>query len=353
MTLNDILKRENNNFELLRLIAAAAVIVGHAAVISGDKQAQDLVLKLLHFDYSGSLAVKFFFLLSGLVVTNSLLANADLGRFMAARIARVFPALLVVVVLSAYILGPLLTTLPLGSYLTSGDTLAYVRRNALLRSNFLLPGVFENAPDHGVNGSIWTIPMEFFCYLVLAIAGRLGLTRNKVLFSLAAAALGAVALMRPSALGAIHLPPESAPMFVFFAAGTLLATWKHYVVLNHNTVLGLAIAAYLFRDMAAMPYLTCAAIFAAAIWLATTAPLLRLRLPGDYSYGIYLFGWPIQQLVHAAFPEMGARGNWLIALPLAAGFGALSWYLVEKPCIQLGKKIGDILPVRKPLAGRA
>ncbi|WP_028101452.1 acyltransferase family protein [Pseudoduganella violaceinigra] len=347
MTLNDVLKRENNNFDLLRLIAAAAVIVGHAAVISGDRGAHDPVMDLMHFEYSGSLAVKFFFLLSGLVVTNSLLRNAGLGRFIAARIARVFPALLVVLLLSAYVMGPLLSTLPAGSYLSSRETLAYVSRNALLHSSYLLPGVFDNAPEHGVNGSIWTIPMEMLCYLGLAIAAGLGLTRSKIVFSLATVGVVTLLLLEPRAVAVLRMPPESVPMFTFFALGALLANWKKQVVLNPFTVLGLAIAAYLARSTPALPYLCCAAIFAAAICLSSTPLVRRLRLPGDYSYGIYLFGWPMQQLVHAALPDMGARGNWLLALPLAAGCGALSWYLVEKPCIQWGKKIGDFLPAGK------
>lgn len=345
MTLNNILKRENNNFELLRLIAAAAVIIGHAGHITGDANSRDLVLQLLHFDYSGSLAVKFFFLLSGLVVTNSWLANPELGRFIAARVARVFPALIVVLLLSAYVMGPLMTSQPVWAYMANHETFNYVARNALLNTNFILPGVFESAPDHGVNGSIWTIPMEFFCYLVLAIVGALGLTRNKVLFSLVIVTLAAAALIDPSAISKLHLPQESAPMFFYFALGALLATWKDIIVLNHNTVIGLAIAAYVFRDTAPMPYLTCTAIFACAIWLATTAPILRLRLPGDFSYGIYLFGWPIQQLVHAAFPNMSAVGNWTNALVISTCFGALSWYLVEKPSIRLGKKVGNLLPL--------
>jgi peptidoglycan/LPS O-acetylase OafA/YrhL len=340
MTLNNFLQRDNNNFELLRLVAAGAVIIGHAGHISGDTSSRDLVLQWLQFDYSGSLAVKFFFLLSGLVVTNSWFSNPNIGRFVAARVARVFPALIVVLMLSAYVIGPAMTSLSPGAYLTSHDTLRYVVRNVMLNTTFILPGVFENAADRGVNGSIWTIPMECFCYLMLALVGSLCRGRNRFLFSLAVVLLAVAALSYPAGISKLRMPQESAPMFFYFAIGALLAVWKDKVVLNHFSVIGLALLSGVFRGTAAMPYLVCGTIFASAIWLATTPLVRRLRLPGDFSYGIYLSGWPIQQILHAAFPDMGAFGNWTSALLLASGFGAMSWYLVEKPCIGIGRRIG-------------
>ncbi|WP_246793660.1 acyltransferase family protein [Burkholderia perseverans] len=340
MLLKDILQRDKNNFELLRLIAASVVIVGHAYPLSGDTSGRDFVLEHLRFDYSGGLAVKFFFLLSGLVVTNSLLANPGLRRFAAARIARIFPALLVVILLTTYVLGPLLTTLPVDAYLGSHETLLYVWQNLKLHSNYVLPGVFENAPDKGVNGAIWTIPVECFCYLALAAASLVGLARNRVLFSLVCVAFIAVLMRYPQVVPRLHLPLASALIVIYFAAGALLATWKDRIALNGPVVLALLVATYLFRDTEALRYFACATLFLGAIWLSTLPAVRKLRLPGDFSYGTYLSGWIMQQLVHAAFPSMGATGNWMLAVPLAIGFGAISWYLIEQPGMRLGRAIG-------------
>ncbi|MBI0330467.1 acyltransferase family protein [Burkholderia plantarii] len=354
MLIKDILQRDNNNFELLRLIAASVVIVGHAHNLAGDTSGRDFVLEHFRFDYSGGLAVKFFFLLSGLVVTNSLLANPSLRRFAAARIARIFPALIVVILLTTYVMGPLLTTLPVGTYLGSHETLLYVWQNLKLHSNYVLPGVCGNAPEKGVNGAIWTIPVECFCYLALAAVSLVGLARNRVLFSLACVAFIAVLMRYPQAAPQLHLPLASAPIVIDFAAGALLAIWKDRVALNGPVVLALLAATCLFRDTEALRYFACATLFLGAIWLSTLPAVRKLRLPGDFSYGTYLSGWIMQQLIHAAFPGMGATGNWMLAVPLAIGFGAISWHLIEQPGMRLGKAIGTgRLRVAPPVAAPA
>jgi peptidoglycan/LPS O-acetylase OafA/YrhL len=206
--LSDVLEKKNNNFELIRIVCACMVIIGHSGAITGEKEHTDLVAYILQFDYSGSLAVKFFFFLSGLVVTNSLMANPELWRFMIARIARIFPALAVVMSVSAWILGPVVTVLPVSQYFSDGDTFKYIYNNVFLHSNFNLPGAFWHNPRNAVNGSIWTIPMEFFCYTLLSICGALRLSTNKIVFSLVVAFMGVLILVWPDVLTLFQLPAE-------------------------------------------------------------------------------------------------------------------------------------------------
>jgi peptidoglycan/LPS O-acetylase OafA/YrhL len=342
MFVQDILKRENNNFGILRLIAAGAVIVCHSRPITGDQKSQDLVLSILHFDNSGSLAVKFFFTLSGLVVTNSLLINPNLRSFLIARIARIFPALMMILIISTYIIGPLLTSNPIHAYLNDHATVKYIYNNIMLRIEFLLPGVFTDAPQGAMNGSLWTISMEFSCYVMLAILGGLGLSKNRLVFSLIAVALGYTVLINPEILALFGLPTDSYQMIVFFIIGTLAAIWKDKVSIKLDVIAALLIAVYFFRYRPVFSYITCVTIFSIGIWISTLPIILNLRLPGDYSYGTYLVGWPIQQLLHAAFPHMGAVSNWAIALPIAIAFGAVSWHVIEKPAMKFGKKLGGI-----------
>lgn len=353
MLVRDILRRDNNNFDLLRLIAASAVIVGHSQIITGDKEAFDLVGYLTGLDYSGSLAVKFFFLLSGLVVTNSLISNPELRRFLTARVARIFPGLLTVLVLTAYVIGPLVSHVPLHDYFADPETFGYVVSNALMAPVYALPGVFSHGNTQSVNGAIWTIPMEVSCYLVLAVVGALRITRSKSLFTVIVLGVCAVILTHPEWMNVLELPSnkEAISPILFFCVGSLLATWKDHVSVNLETAAGLAIATFLFRATPAYQFLYEAAIFAAAIWWTTQPSALSLRLPGDFSYGVYLIGWPTQQIVHLVFPHVGARGNWMISIPLAIAFGALSWYLIEKPAMGLGKKLGGKL--RTPSIGGA
>jgi len=180
LKLTDVLKKGNNNFDILRLMAALAVIVGHAYAISPQPPLEDTVLGLLHFDYSGSLAVKFFFFLSGLLVVNSIISKPDAFNFLLKRACRIFPGLLVCLLVSVFIVGPLFTKLPLLEYFSSADTWKYIFKNLLLYNmQWKLTGVFTES-KFGLNGSLWTLPYEVLCYIYLAVLFGLGLLRNKI-----------------------------------------------------------------------------------------------------------------------------------------------------------------------------
>jgi len=122
LLLSDVLKRGGNNFDVLRLIAACAVIVGHAYAIAPQPPLQDTVLTLLKFDYSGSLAVKFFFFLSGLLVSDSIIRRPDTFQFLTRRAFRIFPGLIVCLMISVFLVGPVFTKLPINDYFAQTET---------------------------------------------------------------------------------------------------------------------------------------------------------------------------------------------------------------------------------------
>jgi peptidoglycan/LPS O-acetylase OafA/YrhL len=130
MCLSDVLKRGANNFDILRLIAALAVIAGHAYAIAPQPPLQDGIAQILHFDYSRSLAVKFFFFLSGLLVTNSIISNSNPFQFLTKRAFRIFPALFVCLLIAVFIIGPMYTTLPLKQYFSAADTWNYLKKKS-------------------------------------------------------------------------------------------------------------------------------------------------------------------------------------------------------------------------------
>ena len=132
MQLTKILNRDSNNLDIFRVIASCMVVYGHAYAISPQIGQRDLVGALLGFDYSGSLGVKIFFFLSGLVVTNTLLENRNPVQFAIARCFRIWPALLFTVFICAFVLGPILTNSPLTEYFSNPATYQYVYKNLLL-----------------------------------------------------------------------------------------------------------------------------------------------------------------------------------------------------------------------------
>ena len=167
MLVSGLLKKENNNIDLLRLIAALAVIYGHAYAITPQPPLIDFVGARVSGEYSGSIAVKFFFFLSGLVVTNSLMRNPSLFNFLVARATRLLPALLVCLAITAFAVAPLFSILPFAEYYADRLPYWYFWRSLTFRPEWALPGVFVGNPMTAVNGSLWTLPIEANCYLML------------------------------------------------------------------------------------------------------------------------------------------------------------------------------------------
>jgi peptidoglycan/LPS O-acetylase OafA/YrhL len=365
MTLSDALRRDNNNLDLLRLVAACMVIIGHSHALVATDPSRDLVLTLLDFDYSGSLAVKFFFFLSGLLVTNSLLEKPGVVGFSVARVCRVMPGLIVCVVLSALLLGPMVTSLPLAEYFHNPRTWSYIRANILLMPQWDLPGVFADHRNPGVNGSLWTLPFEVLCYVVLAASGLCGLFRRRAVASAVLAfVIGYAILTYAITIHGISLPVHL-PLFVFrglearllpacFAFGALLAVNQGLVQIR-PWVLGLLILlCALCRGTGLFQFVFYAALFYGLVLAATTPPLKRARLPGDFSYGVYIYGFPSQQTLVFLYPDWNVHENQLAATAAALIAGALSWFLVERPAIRAGRRLSawssPVATARKPAA---
>ncbi|WP_226858228.1 acyltransferase family protein [Diaphorobacter aerolatus] len=163
-----------NNFDALRLVAALLVIWSHQFSVMGRP-----VPLILNGNEPGAVGVVLFFAISGYLVTGSWLADPHVLRFTRRRVLRIWPGLCVAVLGCALILGPLATTLPLAQYLRSPVTWDYFS-NLWLQTKYVLPGVFETNPlPNGVNGPIWTIPLEVTCYLGLAVLGVFQVTRTR------------------------------------------------------------------------------------------------------------------------------------------------------------------------------
>lgn len=365
MTLSDALRRDTNNFDLLRLVAACMVIVGHSHALVAVDAPRDLILRLLDFDYSGSLAVKFFFFLSGLLVTNSLIVRPRVVAFAVARCCRVMPGLLVCVILSALLLGPMVTRLPLADYLSDPRTWSYIKANILLLPQWDLPGVFADHRNPGVNGSLWTLPFEVLCYVVLAALGLCGVFRHRVVASVVMSTIIAYAILTYAVTVHAVSVPVRLPVLMFrdlearllpacFAFGALLAVNKDLIQIRFWILAGLAVLCALCHGTRLFQFLFYAALFHGSVLAATTTTLKRLRPPGDFSYGVYVYGFPLQQLLVSLYPGWSVHENQAAALAAALSMGVGSWYLIERPAIRAGRRLSawgtrsDI--VRKPAA---
>jgi peptidoglycan/LPS O-acetylase OafA/YrhL len=328
-----------NNFDILRFAAAVMVVFAHAYVLSGHPLDEPLSRQTALEDF-GSLGVSIFFVISGFLVTSSFLRKPNLPAFLVNRALRLLPALGVVSVLSAFLIGPLVTTLPIGAYLLRPATWLYPVRNLLIFPvDYALPGVFAANPyPNAVNGSLWTLRLEVSFYLVIAFLGwRRALGTGALAGVFALAALFYEALH----LGVIHAPVQAMLLcrtaVLFFAGGLAYAAagegfwrsrWGWALGAAALVVLG---AAAPFRPvgMAILPLVLAPVVLSLAF---APIPLIhRWGRFGDLSYGVYLWAFPAGQTLMkvegaAVTPMSLAFQSLALTLPLAAA----SWWLIER-----------------------
>ena len=350
MMLDQVLRRGNNNADLLRLIAATAVIWGHAYRLVPESGVDEPLGNLLGFDYSGSLAVKFFFFLSGILVTNSWLAKPSAIRFASARIFRIFPLLLASAFATIVIMGPILTSMSASEYFHHRGELMHVLSHPYIE--YLLPGVFEHGLFQHVNGSIWTIKYELMLYALLLGAGMCGLFRFKPVAAMVLVTVIVVCMIWPDVITAIGLPNvnKGGQLPAFFAFGSLLALYKERVRIDGRLCIGFAVLAFAVRHGPAFEFVFLPAFFITALWVMSLDIVKSICLPGDFSYGVYVFGWPVQNTFANLFPKSGIHVNQIMTFSIAFFLAVISWFLLEKPCIALGRKIPDLLQ-RKSQSG--
>jgi peptidoglycan/LPS O-acetylase OafA/YrhL len=341
-----LLERDANNLDLIRLLCACLVIYGHAfslgpnpAYALGD---WDPLLRLGYPGvYSASVAVKVFFFISGLLITNSLLAKRSVSHFVIARIFRIWPALIVVLLATAFLIGPWMTSLDLSDYFSRHSVYRYVVGNSFLWLQGNLPGVFIDNPTPGlVNGSLWTLSYEAAAYGAVLILALLGAIRYRWLCAILLLLVVVDPVLPAPLLGRWLNPnPQCIYLPTCFAAGALLAVFKDRLSVSPILLLIAALLFWLLHKTSFGPLALFLSVCLTLLYVSALPWLVRIRPGSDLSYGTYLWGYPIQQVLAEKFAEMNFWVNLVISLGLALFLGFLSWHLIERPAIQLGRRI--------------
>lgn len=341
-------------FDLLRLIAAVLVLVQHSYALTGAWEGEWMVRLSGQQLSCGMVGVGLFFVISGYLVEQSRERQPDLLNFLRARALRIFPALMLVVLVAALIFGPLWTTLSLRDYFSDSQTWWYLLNVKLFPMQDSLPGVFkENFIRNAVNGSLWTLPYEVMCYVALFVTATLLGRYRAEAFLISAAACYLLWLMLDAATA---VPGQRHPLLLgvwgvntkdfaafgsMFFAGSALAAGRHTLAhpawaCTAAAALVAAIALGVARQ--AMPILL--PILGISIaHLAGSAFRLRERI-GDLSYGVYLWAFPLQQwLVMPNGPQV-RQPEWhlLVSLLLVLPLAWLSWHRIERPILKLKRR---------------
>ena len=336
-TVAEALARGPNGFTGLRLALAGMVVVSHAFSVATGAVADEPLARATGYTL-GEHAVNGFFAVSGFLVTMSC-DRRGARDYALARALRILPGLVAATLVVSLVLGGAMSRLPLPEYLREPGLWAFVRGTlTTFKSNAALPGVFEANPYRAPLGTVWTLKYEVLCYLGVLAAHLCGALRRRwpatlLLFGLAAG------LFAMEALHGADLPKgmETALRLpLIFTAGACLYLWRRRLRVSGAALGCLGIALFvLARTPAYAPLLFLAEGYG-AIWLAL-GPMARAACDpsADLSYGVYLYGWPVQQALHALWPGPSGLALLAPALALTLPVAALSWYGVERPALAL------------------
>ena len=329
-----------NGFDALRFFAASLVLVGHSWSLTGRTPEPWPG----GWDSLGGIGVAIFFVISGFLVASSRERSATVGSFLHKRALRILPGFLFVCLISVFALGPALTTLPLDVYFDHPQARAYFGNLTMFDASYGLPGVFtDNVYPFAVNGSTWTLPIEVFMYVLLAVGSWLLMERWRML------AIAAIAMI------AWHMKAQE-----WAGSGAhLWTTLPLYYTVRYGIFFALGTTAYLWRDKLPLSPIGAALLWTAALLLSNTpfgtlaymlalaySTLLVAALPwrmltgfghwGDFSYGMYLFAFPVQQtIVHFGGAALAQPLDIAICFAVTLCCAAISWHLVEHPALQL------------------
>jgi peptidoglycan/LPS O-acetylase OafA/YrhL len=334
----------SNNFDLVRLILATLVMFEHAYYLPFNSPVHEPLFQLSggQLDF-GALAVNFFFVVSGFLVTRSWLLSQDAGRYFKKRAARILPGFF-----TASAIGVIVAVLSAPDWFTF---LAKINaRAAVAKVISLHPseyGAFPHNPMPGITmGTLWSIRYEFDCYVVVAALGLLGLLgRASTLLILVVSVAALIAqrfgyLEMPcldhGALGLLLSNPTQWPRLLsFFFAGAAFYCWRDAIPRSFFTLAVAVIMIAFAARYGGLEFILIVAGSYCLFFFALSAPVMKL--PADISYGLYLFGFPTQQAIIAL--GLGFVPFWLFALsfPIACLVAFASWTFIESPFLRRSK----------------
>jgi peptidoglycan/LPS O-acetylase OafA/YrhL len=340
--------RNNNNFNLIRLVASILVFIHHIYPIYFNSSVPFDPIRFLFGNSMGSFAVYVFFFISGYLILQSYEHNSK-WKYILARIIRIMPAFIVILFVSVFIIGALATNLPIATYFSSIDTYKYLANANLFRIIYSIPNVFvSNTLSNHINDSIWTLPFEMFCYIILFVVGLSKVYKNKYITLL----LWIVVLLLHQ-LFANKIDSYTIPIFniniyyffdffMFFFTGMLFYLFREHIIKNIFLFISLWLLLFYFKTTPYFGSMRLLLVGYIIYFIAFFKPFhwYNTYMKHDYSYGFYLYAFPIQQLFFTYYQNHFLNFYLSIFLSFICAFvcAIMSWHFVEKPCLNLKKK---------------
>jgi len=332
-TLDQYLSSKKNNLDFIRFVAAVMVIFSHSFDLNTVVSEPLEVISNYRFSF-GSMAVAIFFIISGILITQSFQRSSSLYTFTASRVLRIFPALITVTILTIFLLGTIVTSHDLRSYFSDVRTFTYLQNISGLKLQYELPGVFEHNPyPKTVNGSLWSLRYEIICYCLVVIIGFI--LRKKYVLPLIGLLI--MVLIFEEKLFDVTM--------IYFFIGALTYIFRKYISLSVGFALLSTIIfltnIYFNINRPITFIINGLSLGYLIIYLGffNTKYLQNFTKNGDYSYGIYIYAFPIQQLLYFRFNHLTPIYCFLISTVITIPLAMLSWHLVEKRALALKQRL--------------
>lgn len=324
----DVFDPRANTLNFIRLCLAVSVIVWHSFPLTGHDVGYAPLRQFL-----GEVGVDGFFAISGYLIVASWMRDPHWGRYLRARALRILPAFWTCLLVTAFIIAPLVAGV------MGPDNITYVLSNAALRIfQEDIAGTPLGVPYEGVwNGSMWTLWWEFLCYLAVMLLGILGLLRLRWTTTILFVLTLAVALAVTAGVIDNWYAVRGSRFALMFLAGAMIWQWRERIPVG--AIPAVAAGAVVVGAMWLPDYRIIAAVPLAYLVMTAGAVLKtpRLRLRNDVSYGVYIYAFPAQQIVAYGGID-NVLGMALLATLLTFPLAAASWFLVEKPAMRLKGK---------------
>lgn len=330
-----ILSRDRNNFDTVRLLAALIVIYRHCAYFLGAP------------GYWGAFGVPVFFFLSGLLVSQSFEASGSIKKFVWRRLLRIYPAAVVAILLSAFVMGPLVTSYTPGNYFKSSVFWKYISSVSLIQVYFDLPGVFEQSPlGSAVNAVLWTLPLEIKMYFFTLVWGLFRFRgKNAVLIAITLLLIFIGANYSVQAESFLHTQLHLTNFKIFpyasavplYLLGILSYSYRSKIVVRPYWFFVGVVVFLLFVKFSFFSNLVhiCIAVITLGFTVLNLTWLKKIAPQSDFSYGLYIYGYPVEQLlVNYAYPYINGFPLFLLILLITFVLAFLSWNFIEKRALQ-------------------
>ncbi|MDD4969931.1 MAG: acyltransferase [Paludibacter sp.] len=343
MTVSDILKRENNNLDLVRIIVATMVIWSHSFALNFGNGSGEPLFKFVKVTYAGELGVNIFFFISGLLVTNSLIKKKSISKFFISRFFRLFPALVTLLFITVFVIGPIVSTLSVKEYFLNFETWKYLISNLYLKIIYALPGCFQNNIwPSDVNGSLWSLPFEVGCYVFLVAVFSL-LSGSKKFANIIIGSIIFLAIVpndmlltffeRKYILGLVPI--------ACFAFGAFFAVNQDKIKIDFKLMLGFMLLLLIFwRYQKIIHILFPFVISIFMLFFSTDKFILKLKPKYDISYGLYIWHFLVQQTLFFYYGQLNVYVFFLISFSFTSIISLFSYILIEHKSIDFGYKLG-------------